>query len=147
MKKHAEEGYRTAKNIPQLSCIADGILCHHEKWNGKGYPKGLKGEEIPILSRIISIVDAYDVMLTGRLYKKAMTKKEAIQELKENAGTQFDPDLIENFLKILKIRRKQSLTTLIFISSLKRIQKRKIGLTHYNKGVDKSGERDKDNYK
>ncbi|MCK4277977.1 MAG: diguanylate cyclase [Desulfurellaceae bacterium] len=103
MKKHAEEGYRTAKNIPQLSCIADGILCHHEKWNGKGYPKGLKGEEIPILSRIISIVDAYDVMLTGRLYKKAMTKKEAIQELKGNAGTQFDPDLIENFLKILKI--------------------------------------------
>jgi len=102
MKKHAEEGYRTAKNIPQLSCIADEILCHHEKWNGKGYPKGLKGKEIPILSCIISIVDAYDVMLTGRLYKKAMTKKEAIQELKKNAGTQFDPELAERFLKIVE---------------------------------------------
>ncbi len=102
MKKHAEEGYRTAKNIPQLSCIADEILCHHEKWNGKGYPKGLNGKEIPILSRIISIVDAYDVMLIGRLYKKAMTKKEAIQELKKNAGTQFDPELAERFLKIIE---------------------------------------------
>ena len=101
MKKHAEEGYRTAKNIPQLSCIADEILCHHEKLNGKGYHKGLNGKEIPILSRIISIVDAYDVMLIGRLYKKAMTKKEAIQELKKNAGTQFDPELAERLLKII----------------------------------------------
>jgi HD-GYP domain-containing protein (c-di-GMP phosphodiesterase class II) len=102
MKKHAEEGYHTAKNIPQLSCIAEEILCHHEKWNGKGYPKGLRGKEIPILSRIISIIDAYDVMLTKRPYKKAMTEEEIIQEIKRYAGTQFDPDLIENFLKIVE---------------------------------------------
>ncbi|MCK4277752.1 MAG: diguanylate cyclase, partial [Desulfurellaceae bacterium] len=100
MKKHSEDGYKMAGNIPQLYGIAEAILYHHERWNGTGYPKGLKGKEIPILSRIISIVDAYDVVLTERPYKKAMTEEEAIQELKENAGTQFDPELVERFLKI-----------------------------------------------
>jgi len=100
MKKHSEDGYKMAGNIPQLYGIAEAILYHHERWNGTGYPKGLKGKEIPILSRIISIVDAYDVVLTERPYKKAMTKEEAIKELKENAGTQFDPELVERFLKI-----------------------------------------------
>jgi len=84
MKKHSEEGYKMATNIPQLVPIARDILYHHERWDGTGYPKGLKGKEIPILSRIISIVDAYDVMLTERPYKKAMSKQEAIKELKEN---------------------------------------------------------------
>jgi HD-GYP domain-containing protein (c-di-GMP phosphodiesterase class II) len=101
MKKHSEDGYKMAKNIPQLVPIARDILYHHERWNGTGYPKGLKGEQIPILSRIIFIIDAYDVMLTERPYKKAMTKQEAIKELKENAGTQFDPELVERFLKII----------------------------------------------
>ena len=100
MKKHSEDGYKMAGNIPQLYGIAEAILYHHERWDGTGYPKGLKGEEIPILSRIISIVDAYDVVLTERPYKKAMTEEEAIKELKENAGTQFDPELVEKFLKI-----------------------------------------------
>jgi len=100
MKKHSEEGYKMAKNIPQLVPIARDILYHHERWDGTGYPKGLKGKEIPILSRIISIIDAYDVMLSDRPYRKALSKEEAIQELKENAGTQFDPELVERFLKI-----------------------------------------------
>jgi putative nucleotidyltransferase with HDIG domain len=105
MKKHTEDGYKMAKNIPQLVPIARDILHHHERWDGTGYPKGLKGEQIPILSRIISIVDAYDVMLTERPYKKAMTEEEAIQELKKCAGTQFDPELVERFLKI-KVNRE-----------------------------------------
>ncbi len=102
MKRHSEEGYKMATNIPQLVPIARDILHHHERWDGTGYPKGLKGREIPILSRIISIVDAYDTMLTDRPYKKAMTKEEAIRELKENAGTQFDPELVERFIKIIE---------------------------------------------
>ena len=102
MKRHSEEGYKMATNIPQLVPIARDILHHHERWDGTGYPKGLKGREIPILSRIISIVDAYDTMLTDRPYKKAMSKEEAIKELKENAGTQFDPELVERFIKIIE---------------------------------------------
>ena len=81
--------------------IATNILHHHERRDGTGYPKGLKGKEIPILSRIISIIDAYDAMLTERPYKKAMTKEEAIKEIKRCAGTQFDPKLVERFLKIV----------------------------------------------
>ena len=104
MKKHTENGYKMANNIPQLVPLARGTLHHHERWDGTGYPKGLKGEEIPVLSRIISIVDAYDVMLTERPYKKVMTEEEAIKELKRCAGTQFDPELVEKFLKILTVQ-------------------------------------------
>ena len=102
IKKHAEDGYKIAENIPPLVSIARDILHHHERWDGTGYPQGLKGKEIPILSRIISIIDAYDMMLTERSYKKAMTKEEAIEELKENAGTQFDQELVERFIKIIE---------------------------------------------
>jgi len=107
MKKHTEDGYKMAKNIPQLLPIAKEILHHHERWDGKGYPEGLKAKEIPILSRIISIIDAYDAMINDRPYRKAMSKEKAIQELKNNIGTQFDPELVERFLKILKDTKKE----------------------------------------
>jgi len=107
MKKHAEDGYKMAKNIPQLLPITKEILHHHERWDGKGYPNGLKDKEIPILSRIISIIDAYDAMINDRPYRKAMTKERAIQELKKNVGTQFDPELVKKFLKILKDTKKE----------------------------------------
>ncbi|GAH55882.1 unnamed protein product, partial [marine sediment metagenome] len=80
--------------------IAQEILYHHEHWDGTGYPEGLKGEKIPLLSRIISIVDAYDVMQSRRPYKGAVSKAEALKEVKSCAGTQFDPQLVEIFLKI-----------------------------------------------
>jgi HD-GYP domain-containing protein (c-di-GMP phosphodiesterase class II) len=73
-----------------------------ERWDGSGYPDGLKGEEIPLLARILSIVDSYDVMINKRPYKEPMTEEEAAAELKHCAGSQFDPELVEEFLQILE---------------------------------------------
>lgn len=92
-----------AKNIPDFSPIAREILYHHEHWDGTGYPDGLKGEDISLLSRIISIIDAYDVMQSRRSYKGPISKTEALKEIKRCAGTQFDPQLVEIFLKLIKI--------------------------------------------
>jgi len=102
MREHSPIGYRMAKNIPDFAPIAQEILYHHEHWDGTGYPDGLKGEKIPLLSRIISIVDAYDVMQSHRPYKAPISKTKALKEIKRCAGTQFDPQLVEIFLKIVK---------------------------------------------
>ncbi len=99
MKKHPEIGYRIAKSSSELEHIAEYILSHHERWDGNGYPRGLKGEEIPLLSRIIAIADAYDAMVEDRVYRKALTKKQALEEIQKNAGTQFDPDIAQSFLE------------------------------------------------
>ena len=101
MRKHPESGYRIAMATPELKPIADYILTHHERWDGKGYPNGLSGNKIPLLSRIISIVDAYDAMTEDRVYRKALSKEEAVQEIIENAGTQFDPKIAKLFVRLI----------------------------------------------
>ncbi|MFW5687119.1 MAG: HD domain-containing phosphohydrolase [Halanaerobium sp.] len=100
IKEHPATGYRICSEVEEFSHVANEILTHHEHWNGEGYPQGLKGKEIPVLSRIISIVDAYDVMTNDRTYRKAVSKKEAIKELKKFAGKQFDPELVKEFVHI-----------------------------------------------
>ena len=101
MKQHSEKGYRIARASTDLAEIADLILRHHERWDGQGYPLGLKGEEIPIECRILAIVDAFDAMTNDRPYRKAMSIAEAGQEIKKHAGTQFDPSLVDIFLGLL----------------------------------------------
>jgi len=79
--------------------IAEYVLAHHEQWDGKGYPKGMKGEEIPVQSRILSILEAFDAMTSDKSYKKALTLDQAVAELEKNSGTQFDPHLVNVFIK------------------------------------------------
>ena len=101
LKRHPVIGSNICESSPLLVHIANSILCHHEWWDGNGYPRGIKGDDIPIISRIIAIVDAYDVMTHDRAYSKAITKDKAIEELKRCSGTQFDPRLVEKFAKIV----------------------------------------------
>jgi HD-GYP domain-containing protein (c-di-GMP phosphodiesterase class II) len=97
--KHPEIGYRILSTVNNMSEMAEFVLSHHERWDGKGYPQGLIGEQIPIQSRIIGIVDAYDAMVSERSYKKSLTKSEAIQELVANAGTQFNLEYVNVFVE------------------------------------------------
>ncbi|MFA6807706.1 MAG: diguanylate cyclase [Eubacteriales bacterium] len=101
MRQHSEKGYRIAASSHDLEMIANLIMRHHERWDGKGYPLGLKGEIIPMECRIFAILDAYDVMINERSYKKAMSKENAMLELKNCAGTQFDPEIINIFISVL----------------------------------------------
>lgn len=101
MKRHTEIGYRIAKATPELSHVANEILSHHEKYDGTGYPQGLKGEEIPILSRVINVVDSFDVMTHKRVYKDAASIDYAVKELKRCSGTQFDPVIVNEFIDLL----------------------------------------------
>lgn len=102
MQRHSEIGYRIAEAIPDLSCISDLILKHHERWDGTGYPLRIKGEDIPLECRMLAIVDAFDAMTNDRPYRKAMSEDEALEDIRINAGTQFDPRLAASFLLMLE---------------------------------------------
>jgi diguanylate cyclase (GGDEF)-like protein/PAS domain S-box-containing protein len=108
IKKHPEIGCRIAESFSGLAPIARGILYHHEWWNGNGYPEGIKGDKIPLISRIISVVDAYDAMTNDRPYRKALSKKEAIEELKKCSGSQFDPHLVKRFIPLVNDEERRN---------------------------------------
>ena len=101
MKTHTDKGYQIATSSQELSHIADMIRHHHECWDGHGYPDGLTKESIPLLSRIISVVDAYDAMVNDRVYRPALSVENAIKELKRCAGSQFDPSIVNEFVRML----------------------------------------------
>lgn len=101
IRLHPERGSRIASISPNLVDITELIMKHHERWDGKGYPQGLKKEEIPIECRILAVVDSFDAMITERPYRKPLSKLEAVKELKKCAGTQFDPEIVNFFIDVL----------------------------------------------
>ncbi|MFZ5633888.1 MAG: HD-GYP domain-containing protein [Bacillota bacterium] len=107
MKTHPDIAYNMLKRLNMYRIGSIIVREHHERYDGNGYPKGLKSKNIHIGARIISVADAFDAMTSDRPYRKAMTEKEAIEELKRNAGTQFDPAVVEAFLKVLAKKRGQ----------------------------------------
>lgn len=102
IRKHPSLGYRVLSKIKFLNGAAEIVRAHHERYDGKGYPRGLAGEKIPLGARIFAVVDAYDAMTCDRPYRKALPHEEAIAELKRNAGTQFDPRVVKTFLRLVE---------------------------------------------
>jgi len=102
IKRHPQSGYKIALASEEFAVVARDVLAHHEHWDGGGYPQGLKGEEIPYLARILSIVDAYDVMISGRPYQEAVSREEALAEIIRCAGSQFDPELAKKFVEMME---------------------------------------------
>ena len=98
VKGHSEIGYRMGLSVGE-STVAEAILAMHERWDGSGYPSGLKGEQIPFISRLLAIIDTYDVMTHDRIFRKAFTREEALAEIRLQSGKQFDPTLVKAFLE------------------------------------------------
>ncbi|MDD5136337.1 MAG: HD-GYP domain-containing protein [Candidatus Omnitrophica bacterium] len=99
IKKHSQRGAKIIEGIDFLTEVKDVVLYHQERYDGTGYPMGLKGEQIPLLARIVAVADAFDAMTTDRPYRPKKSFKEAIAEIEKNAGTQFDPEVCAAFLK------------------------------------------------
>lgn len=98
IKRHPAMGADIVTSIGHLSSIADDIRYHHERWDGKGYPLGLEGEKIPIRARILALADAFDAMISPRVYRQALGLPQALEEVKKNSGTHFDPKVVEGLL-------------------------------------------------
>ena len=102
MKLHPEVSAKALKVIGCTDDIVSAALYHHERYDGSGYPQGLKGKEIPFLARVITVADSYDAMTTNRSYSGALSTEDALKELSSNKGIQFDPDLADVFIKIVQ---------------------------------------------
>ena len=102
MKSHVEQSISIIRHLPSLDYVIPAVVGHHERYDGRGYPRGLKGEEIPLLARMLCIADSFDAMISKRSYKEAYTLDYAVDQLVTGSGTQFDPVLAELFVKMLK---------------------------------------------
>lgn len=100
IKQHPESGYQILKSVDAYSSIVEDILSYHERYDGLGYPKGLREKEVPLVSRIIAITDAYDTMVFDRPYRRGISHEAALKEIKDNVGTQFDPIIADIFINM-----------------------------------------------
>ena len=101
MRKHPQHAYDMLWKIAYLRPSLDIPYCHHEKWDGSGYPRGLKGEHIPLSARIFSVVDVWDALTNDRVYRPAWPEKEALEYIREQKGKHFDPQSLDVFLREL----------------------------------------------
>ncbi|MCK8823801.1 HD domain-containing phosphohydrolase [Fuchsiella alkaliacetigena] len=108
IKKHPRWGYLTLKSSPKLKKIGEYVLAHHERWDGQGYPQGLKGDEIPLISQIITLADAWDAMNSDRSYRNKLPRNIALKEIRNNSGQQFSPQVVEAFIKLLRKKKISS---------------------------------------
>lgn len=108
IKLHPESGANVLRKIPSLRPLIPIILHHHERYDGKGYPDGLKGEDIPLGARVVAVVDSYSAMISKRPYRKKMSPQEAMEEIRRNSGTQFDPEVVDVFVKVLERRIREN---------------------------------------
>lgn len=99
MRRHPLLGYRICKPLTTMNGALDIILYHHERWDGSGYPRGLRGKEIPLLARIVAVVDTFDALSSKRTYRKPLSRQEALEFIEKGAGKQFDPQVVGAFLK------------------------------------------------
>lgn len=102
MRKHPQFAYDMLEKVEYLRPALEIPLCHHEKWDGTGYPRGLKGEEIPIAARLFAIVDVWDALRSDRPYRPAWTKEQAIEYIRSESGKHFDPHVVEIFFKVIE---------------------------------------------
>ena len=102
IKSHTTNGSKILSHFKSLPNVNEGARFHHERYDGKGYPEGRKGEDIPLIARMICVADSFDAMNSNRVYRKKLTKEEIIQEIENNRGTQFDPKIADIFLKLIK---------------------------------------------
>jgi response regulator RpfG family c-di-GMP phosphodiesterase len=105
-RQHPEKGKRILEPVPCLHGLIDGCWCHHEWWDGGGYPRGLRGQAIPLVGRVVAIADAYDAMTSDRAYRRALPHEVAIGEIERCAGSQFDPELADAFVRYLEAWRR-----------------------------------------
>lgn len=100
IRRHPEIGHRILKDIPSMGAMLSGVLHHHERWDGRGYPHRLAGEQIPLLARVIAFADTFDAMSSDRSYRPALPREQIIAEIRQCAGSQFDPKLVDTFLRL-----------------------------------------------
>jgi putative two-component system response regulator len=101
MRRHPELAHELLAPITYLRPALDIPYCHHERWDGTGYPRGLVGEQIPLIARLFAVVDVWDAVRSDRPYRRAWTEKQALAHIRDSAGTHFDPRVVEVFLDIV----------------------------------------------
>jgi HD-GYP domain-containing protein (c-di-GMP phosphodiesterase class II) len=101
MRAHPEVSVEIMRPLEYLGQVREIVLAHHERWDGRGYPQGLHGDRIPVGARILAVVDAWDSMTSSRVWRKAVSRDEAVSELRREAGQQFDTEVVEAFVDML----------------------------------------------